>query len=747
MLPFDPYYAWFGIPPQEQPPNLYRLLALSPGEADPARILGAIERTQKLLEPHLYGQQRMEAERLLAEVSAARSVLMNPASKASYDSQLSVGSSRSSSGESGGFKRPAPRGAGPNPSPSPADTAMRGPLPMNAPPGMSPPAAAPMATLAPAPVYPQSYGYPAPGSYPAQPTYGAPAYPPANYPGQSYPQPSYPQPSYPVAPNYGYAAPIPAAPAPGYAPPWSAPANQSAPAAFVPPVPPPASDLQPVVEEAHPPEHPADPFAAADAAAAEASANSMLATYLAIGIGGVLAISLVAWVAIGELQSGNHERHEEVAHRPTTPVTPAKQGELPKKIDLPASGNASTPVGGKTVEFRNPDKSKGDLAGESAVEAKTPTEPKAGEGGDMSSGSKKPGEEKTEEQKGPPVEPKNEKGGPSEPAASPAAPVLAGLPAAVDLPAIGDAAAASVLIGNVTLAENQTLQARLVDGSGGRGSSAFKLSPAPAPAKTTWLVEAVEGESAGKIGEVKLEKNELQFAWSPNIDPAKAGPLRNAKLWLAVGAERKAISLRKPIEVEPLLFAIEPVQIRHQIPGLPDASDIGLEFLGDEGAPRHRFEPAKVHGSKEADVVFTSDTNSKLLVFRIQLSRPGAGQMKIDTRTMAVAGLKLIAFKAANIEKELTLIRQHKVNSTEQFLQFQQANRRNRALVDQGKILHDKEMAAADQQIVALDQLASIAAEDKQAKFHYRLFARVGNDEVELARSKGAPEKQPTAAP
>jgi hypothetical protein len=26
--PFDPYHRWLGIPPQEQPPNHYRLLAL-----------------------------------------------------------------------------------------------------------------------------------------------------------------------------------------------------------------------------------------------------------------------------------------------------------------------------------------------------------------------------------------------------------------------------------------------------------------------------------------------------------------------------------------------------------------------------------------------------------------------------------------------------------------------------------------------------------------------------------------------
>ena len=31
---FDPYHKWLGIPPEEQPPNHYRLLGLPPFEAD-----------------------------------------------------------------------------------------------------------------------------------------------------------------------------------------------------------------------------------------------------------------------------------------------------------------------------------------------------------------------------------------------------------------------------------------------------------------------------------------------------------------------------------------------------------------------------------------------------------------------------------------------------------------------------------------------------------------------------------------
>ena len=38
---FDPYYKWLGIPPDEQPPNYYRLLAVGTFEENPDVIEAA----------------------------------------------------------------------------------------------------------------------------------------------------------------------------------------------------------------------------------------------------------------------------------------------------------------------------------------------------------------------------------------------------------------------------------------------------------------------------------------------------------------------------------------------------------------------------------------------------------------------------------------------------------------------------------------------------------------------------------
>ena len=44
MAGFDPYRKWLGIPPNEQPPNHYRLLGIGLFESDPEVIVSAAGR-------------------------------------------------------------------------------------------------------------------------------------------------------------------------------------------------------------------------------------------------------------------------------------------------------------------------------------------------------------------------------------------------------------------------------------------------------------------------------------------------------------------------------------------------------------------------------------------------------------------------------------------------------------------------------------------------------------------------------
>ena len=88
MSDFDPYYLWLGIPPQEQPPNHYRLLGVTRFEENSEVIDAAANRQASYLNTLSTGKNRQASQQLLNEVSAARRCLLSLESKAAYDQTL-----------------------------------------------------------------------------------------------------------------------------------------------------------------------------------------------------------------------------------------------------------------------------------------------------------------------------------------------------------------------------------------------------------------------------------------------------------------------------------------------------------------------------------------------------------------------------------------------------------------------------------------------------------------------------------
>lgn len=90
---FDPYYKWLGIPPEEQPPNHYRLLGLRLLEDDVDVIRNAALRQSAYLRNLQVGPHAELTERLLNEIAAAKGCLQDPQRKAEYDATLVAASS------------------------------------------------------------------------------------------------------------------------------------------------------------------------------------------------------------------------------------------------------------------------------------------------------------------------------------------------------------------------------------------------------------------------------------------------------------------------------------------------------------------------------------------------------------------------------------------------------------------------------------------------------------------------------
>lgn len=87
---FDPYHVWLGIPPQEQPPNHYRLLGITLFESQPDVIANAADRQMIHLRTFQSGKHSPHSQQLLNEVAAAKVCLLNSARKAAYDEQLRI---------------------------------------------------------------------------------------------------------------------------------------------------------------------------------------------------------------------------------------------------------------------------------------------------------------------------------------------------------------------------------------------------------------------------------------------------------------------------------------------------------------------------------------------------------------------------------------------------------------------------------------------------------------------------------
>ena len=86
--PFDPYYRWLSIPPEEQPPNHYRLLGVPLFESHPDVIETAGDRQMAHLRTFQGGPHAVLSQRLLNEVAAAKICLLTPSKKAAYDATL-----------------------------------------------------------------------------------------------------------------------------------------------------------------------------------------------------------------------------------------------------------------------------------------------------------------------------------------------------------------------------------------------------------------------------------------------------------------------------------------------------------------------------------------------------------------------------------------------------------------------------------------------------------------------------------
>jgi hypothetical protein len=85
---FNGYHKWLGIPPEQQPPNHYRLLGLAEFEPDAEVIEGAADRQMAHLRTFQTSAHAAQSQKILNEIAQAKLCLLDSQRKAAYDSAL-----------------------------------------------------------------------------------------------------------------------------------------------------------------------------------------------------------------------------------------------------------------------------------------------------------------------------------------------------------------------------------------------------------------------------------------------------------------------------------------------------------------------------------------------------------------------------------------------------------------------------------------------------------------------------------
>jgi hypothetical protein len=116
---FDPYRKWLGIPPEEQPPNHYRLLGIALFEDDIDVIAHAADRQMSHVRKFQSGQNGHHSQQILNELAKARVCLLDRGQKIPYDQELHklLGNGRRASHSPVAAPRVAPVPAPPQPPP------------------------------------------------------------------------------------------------------------------------------------------------------------------------------------------------------------------------------------------------------------------------------------------------------------------------------------------------------------------------------------------------------------------------------------------------------------------------------------------------------------------------------------------------------------------------------------------------------------------------------------------------------
>jgi serine/threonine protein kinase len=308
---------------------------------------------------------------------------------------------------------------------------------------------------------------------------------------------------------------------------------------------------------------------------------------------------------------------------------------------------------------------------------------------------------------------------------------FAGLPAAVDLPDfveevvtegfVPEAAALTPLRSAPGLAWTMELLGGDEILKGGRKFTLATRPDAPGP---EWVVrlESTGKEAVDDIARLWIDRDALMFQWLPDAT-APCNSLRNCLLDIRSGGRARALALRRPAVVEPLAVSLERTAIETVVlESSPDSSRIYLEVLKFEGREGCLIQPRGPQPIKAPiSLVFAQksrvgrDVPSVELRFNALSRRP---KFQIDLRLYRPKELAPLHASAR------TVVEEHAKKLKQE--------------ADGAKSDPKKLLSIEPQLDMSLRQLwydDFYKGVHEKATLHYRVFALIGEKQVELVRT------------
>jgi hypothetical protein len=245
--------------------------------------------------------------------------------------------------------------------------------------------------------------------------------------------------------------------------------------------------------------------------------------------------------------------------------------------------------------------------------------------------------------------------------------VLAGLPAAVNLPKIETPPAKPVALGKAPVPATALVAVAFHGSEIGTKARPRSFSLIPQGEEFTtrvWQIQlspAKAKEEPLVVAKLSIENQQLMFQWSAAAaeDP-QAALLVNCVFTISAGRTQKKIAFRKPIKGAPLPIQLtKETSVKWEIPAAPEVARIKIDLSTPAKTPRHRFiGKASLQPNGEGTWLEFTEKDIAGMV-RVQIECKMRAQLELTATPFLVFQEKKTELTSASIKRLETQLQQH----------------------------------------------------------------------------------------